>query len=76
MLIFFESSASFTVSSFLTVITIGLINCLSKHLSSLIICFCSNNLFNSASTLSCKCMGMRLPFCCIGSKSLLKMGFH
>ena len=68
VLIFLESRASLTVWSFFTVITIGLINCLSEHLSSLMMCFWSINLFNS---VSCRYIGIRLPFFCIGSNSLL-----
>ena len=71
LLIFLESNSSLTVWTFLTVITIGLMICLSEHLSSLMICFWSINLFNYVSTLSCRCIGIRLPFCCIGSNSSL-----
>ena len=71
LLIFLDSRASLTVCSFLTVITFGLMNCLSELSSNLMMCFSSINLFNSVSTLSCRCIGIRLPFCCIGLSSLL-----
>ena len=53
--------------SFITVITKGLINCLSESLSSLILCFWPIDLFNSFSTRSLRSVGTPLlPFCCIG----------
>ena len=46
LLIFFESSASLTVWSFFTFITIGLINFLSVNFSNFIICFWSISLLS------------------------------
>ena len=63
---FFESTAIFMDLSCFTVITTGLIKYSSEHLSNLIFCLSSINLFNSFSTLSNKCSGTRLPLCCVG----------
>ena len=63
---FFESSAIFMDLSCFTVITTGLIKYSSEHLSNLIFCLSSINLFNSFSTLSIKCSGTRLLLCCVG----------
>ena len=72
---FLESRAIFTVLSFLTAITTGLMNSSSEHLSSFMICFSSMSFCNSCSTLSSKCTGTRLPLCWDGLYCVLKIDF-
>ena len=71
----FDSSASFTVWSFFTVTTIGDIKYLSGQLESFIICFSSNNFLNSLLVFSFKLIVIRLPFWCLGGKSLWNLDF-
>ena len=58
-----------------TVITNRLIKFSSEHLSNLIICLSSMNLFNSLSTLSVRWSGTRLPLCCVGWNELWNVDF-
>ena len=60
---FLESRAIFTVFSFFTVITTGLMNSSSVHLSSLMICFSSISFWSSCSSLSSRWSGTLLPSC-------------
>ena len=61
-----DSNANFTLPSFFTVITIGETKCLSQHFCSFIIWLSVINRCISLSTLSCRLIGTRCPFCCTG----------
>ena len=68
-----KSIASLQVWSFFTVTTIGDMKYLSGKLETFIICFSSSNFFSSLLSLSCRLIGIRLPFWCLGWKFLWKL---
>ena len=71
----FESTASFIVWSFFTVTTMGDMKYLSGQLESFMICFSASNFLSSVITFSWRLIGIRLPFWCLGWKSLWILDF-
>ena len=71
----FESDASFIVWSFFTVTTFGDMKYLSRHLEIFMIRFSSNKFLSSILIFCCKLFGIRLPFWCLGWKSLWNLDF-
>ena len=70
-----ESSAIFTLLSFFTVITTGLMKHSSEHFSRRFICLSSIKFSSSFSTRSNRCSGTLLPLCCVGLKFSLNVDF-
>ena len=70
---FLESSSSLFDWSLFTVTAMRDMKFLSGQLKSFIQCFSTNNFLSSQLTLSWRLFGMRLPFWCLGWKSLWKL---
>ena len=61
--------------SLLALITTGLMKFSSEQFSNFIICFSSNSLLSSFSTLFMRCNGTLRPLCCVGLKYCLNLDF-